>query len=276
MSSNNTERDKSGSSLRKVVNVTGTIIHTNLGRSILSREAICNVERACGNYVNLEYDVETGRRGHRDKVTEDLIKELVGCEAATVVNNNAAAVLLCLNTLSQGKEVIVSRGELVEIGGSFRLPEVMRNSGAVLREVGTTNRTYIKDYRKAINGNTAMFLKAHTSNYKIEGSTWSVDTEELAALGRESGLLVMEDLGSGALIDLGKFGLPKEPMARDSIGAGVDIVTFSGDKLLGGPQAGLIVGRQDLIEQIRSNPLALRPSGKDDHRRSGRHSEIVH
>jgi L-seryl-tRNA(Ser) seleniumtransferase len=256
MSSNSIERDDSiGSWLRKVINVTGTVIHTNFGRSILSREAIRSVDRACSNYVNLEYDVQSGQRGHRDRITEELIKDLVGCEAATVVNNNAAAVLLCLNTLSPGKEVIASRGELIEIGGSFRLPEVMRNSGAILREVGTTNRTYIEDYRKAINEDTAVLLKAHTSNYRIEGSTWSANIEELVALGRESGLLVIEDLGSGALIDLSKYGLPKEPMARDSIGGGVDIVTFSGDKLLGGPQAGIIVGRSDLIEQIRSNAL---------------------
>lgn len=256
MSSNNTERDNSmGSWLRKVINVTGTVIHTNLGRSILSREAIRSVDRACSNYVSLEYDVESGQRGHRDRVTEELIKVLVDCDAATVVNNNAAAVLLCLNTFCRGKEVIASRGELIEIGGSFRLPEVMQNSGAILREVGTTNRTYIEDYRKAVNENTAMLLKAHASNYRIEGSTCSADIEELTALGREFGILVMEDLGSGALIDLSKYGLPKEPMVRDSISAGTDIVTFSGDKLLGGPQAGIIVGRRDLIEQIRSNPL---------------------
>ena len=174
-----------GPSLMKVINVTGTVIHTNLGRSVLSREAIRGLELACSGYVNLEYDLESGRRGHRDSVTEGLIKELVGCEAATVVNNNAAAVLLCLSTLSRGKEVIVSRGELVEIGGSFRLPEVMRNSSAILREVGTTNRTYMEDYREAINENTAMPMKAHTSNYRLEGSVWSVDIEELVKLGRE-------------------------------------------------------------------------------------------
>jgi len=256
MPSNDTERNKLvGSSLRKVINVTGTVIHTNFGRSILSREAIRSVERACSNYVDLEYDVESGQRGHRDRVTEELIKELVGCEASTVVNNNAAAVLLCLNTLSPGKEVIVSRGELVEIGGSFRLPEVMQNSGVILREVGTTNRTYIEDYREAINDNTAMLMKAHTSNYRIEGSAYSVDIQELAALGKEFGLLVMEDIGSGAFIDLSRYGLPREPMTRDSINAGIDVVTFSGDKLLGGPQAGIIVGRRDLIERIRKNPL---------------------
>lgn len=244
-----------GSSLRKVINVTGTVIHTNLGRSVLSYEAISSVKQACSSYVNLEYDVESGHRGHRDRVTENLIKELTGCEASTVVNNNAAAVLLCLNTLARGKEVIASRGELVEIGGAFRLPEVMRNSGAILREVGTTNRTYIDDYHEAVNENTAMLMKAHTSNYKIEGSTWSASIEELVALGREHDLPVVEDLGSGALVDLSEYGLPREPLVRDSIDAGVDVVTFSGDKLLGGPQAGIIVGRQDVIDRIRSNPL---------------------
>ncbi len=243
------------SSLRKVINVTGTIIHTNLGRSILSDDAIRSVERACSNYVDLEYDVETGQRGHRDRVTEGLVRELTGCEASTIVNNNAAAVLLCLNSLAQGEEVIVSRGELVEIGGAFRIPEVMRNSGAILREVGTTNRTYIEDYWEAINENTAILLKVHTSNYRIEGSVSSVDIAELAALGRESGVPVMEDLGSGALIDLKKYGLPAEPTVRDSIDAGVDVVTFSGDKLLGGPQAGIIAGGLEFIKTIRSNPL---------------------
>ncbi len=244
-----------GSSLRKVINVTGTVIHTNLGRSVLSYDAISSIKQACSSYVNLEYDVASGHRGHRDRVTENLIKELTGCEASTVVNNNAAAVLLCLNTLARGKEVIASRGELVEIGGAFRLPEVMRNSGAILREVGTTNRTYIDDYREAVNENTAMLMKAHTSNYKIEGSTWSASIEELVALGREHDLPVVEDLGSGALVDLSEYGLPREPLVRDSIDAGVDVVTFSGDKLLGGPQAGIIVGRQDVINRIRSNPL---------------------
>ena len=256
MSSDNVEiKGMAGSSLRKVINVTGTVIHTNLGRSILSREAIHNVERVCSNYINLEYDVEKGQRGHRDSATEGLIKELAGCEAATVVNNNAAAVLICLNTLSSGKEAIVSRGELIEIGGSFRLPEVMQSSGAILREVGTTNRTYISDYRGAINENTALLMKAHTSNYRIEGSTSDVDIKELATLGREFGIPVMEDLGSGALIDLTRYGLPGEPSVRESIEAGADIVTFSGDKLLGGPQAGIIAGKRDAIERIRRNPL---------------------
>ena len=242
-------------SLKKVINATGTVIHTNLGRSILSGEAIKNVELACSNYVNLEYDIESGQRGHRDNLTEGLIKELTGCEASIVVNNNAAAVLLCLNTIANGKEVIVSRGELIEIGGSFRIPDVMQSSGAILREIGTTNRTYIKDYRSAINDNTSLLLKVHTSNYRIEGSTTSPDIKEIVSLGKEKNIPVMEDLGSGALIDLTRYGLPPEPIVRDSVQAGVDIVTFSGDKLLGGPQAGIIIGKQEFINSIKSNPL---------------------
>ena len=243
------------SSLKKIINVTGTVIHTNFGRSMLSKEAIQSVEFACTNYVNLEYDVESGQRGHRDSLTENLIKELTGCEASVVVNNNAAAVLLCLNTLAQGKEVIVSRGELVEIGGSFRIPDVMQSSGAILREVGTTNRTYIKDYQNAINENTALLMKIHTSNYVIEGWTASSSIDEIVALGREKDIPVIEDLGSGALIDLGKYGLPSEPIVKDSINSGVDVITFSGDKLLGGPQAGIIVGKEKFINIIRNNPL---------------------
>jgi L-seryl-tRNA(Ser) seleniumtransferase len=247
--------NRSKSSLKKIINVTGTVIHTNLGRSILSKEAIQSVEFACTNYVNLEYDIESGQRGHRDRLTEDLIKKLTGCEASIVVNNNAAAVLLCLNTLSQGKEVIVSRGELVEIGGSFRIPDVIQSSGAILKEIGTTNRTYIKDYQNAINENTALLMKIHTSNYKIEGSTASPSIDEVVAVSREKSIPVIEDLGSGALIDLSKYGLPAEPIVKNSIKAGVDIVTFSGDKLLGGPQAGIIVGQEKFIAIIRDNPL---------------------
>lgn len=243
------------STLRKVINVTGTVIHTNFGRSIMSEEAIQKVVMACCNYVNVEYDLDSGSRGHRDELTEGLIKELTGCEASTVVNNNAAAVLLCLNTLANGKEAIVSRGELIEIGGSFRLPEVMQNSGAILREVGTTNKTYIEDYKEAINENTSMLLKAHTSNYRIEGSVCSVKLDELVDLANNHNLIVMEDLGSGALVDLSKYNLPREALVQDSIKAGVDIVTFSGDKLLGGPQAGIIAGKKDFIERIRKNPL---------------------
>lgn len=241
--------------LKKVVNATGTIIHTNLGRSILSKSAVEHLIWACGNYVNIEYDIESGQRGHRDKITEGLLKKLTGCEASIVVNNNAAAVLLCLNTLAKDKEVIVSRGELIEIGGSFRIPDVMQSSGAILREIGTTNRTYLKDYQNAINEKTAILLKVHTSNYKIEGSTNSPDTLEIVSLGKKMGIIVMEDLGSGAMIDLSKYGLPKEPVVRESIESGVDIVTFSGDKLLGGPQAGVILGKQNIISSIRKNPL---------------------
>jgi L-seryl-tRNA(Ser) seleniumtransferase len=241
--------------LKKIINVTGTIIHTNLGRSILSKEAIRNVEWACSNYINLEYDIKSGQRGYRDNITEELIKTLTGCEASTVVNNNAAAVLLCLNTLAKGKEVIVSRGELIEIGGSFRIPDVIESSGTILKEVGTTNKTYIKDYHNAINDKTALLLKIHTSNYRIEGSTASPDIKEIVSLGREYNIPVMEDPGSGVLIDLSKYGLPKEPIVRDSIEVGVDVVTFSGDKLLGGPQAGIIAGKQAFIKDIRNNPL---------------------
>ena len=232
--------NKAKSPIKKLINVTGTIIHTNFGRSLLSKEAIKNIEFACSNYINLEYDIESGQRGHRDQLTEDLVKELTGCEASIIVNNNASAVLLCLNTLAQGKEVIVSRGELVEIGGSFRIPDVMRSSGAILKEVGTTNRTYLKDYLNAINENTALLMKVHTSNYKLKGYTANVSIDEIVALGKEKNIPVMEDLGSGALIDLSKYGLPKEPIVKDSIKSGVDIVTFSGDKLLGGPQSGII------------------------------------
>ncbi len=241
--------------LKKIINVTGTVIHTNLGRSILSKEAIRNVEWACSNYINLEYDIGSGQRGHRDKITEELIKNLTGCEASIVTNNNAAAVLLCLNALAKDKEVIVSRGELIEIGGSFRIPDVMESSGAILKEVGTTNKTYIKDYHKAINDNTALLLKVHSSNYRIEGSTANPTINEIVSLGREEGIPIMEDLGSGALIDLGKYGLPREPTVRESIEAGVDVVTFSGDKLLGGAQAGIIAGKEAFIKLIRKNPL---------------------
>lgn len=247
--------NKAKSPIKKLINVTGTIIHTNFGRSLLSKEAIKNVEFACSNYINLEYNIESGQRGHRDQLTEDLVKELTGCEASIIVNNNASAVLLCLNTLAQGKEVIVSRGELVEIGGSFRIPDVMRSSGAILKEVGTTNRTYLKDYLNAINENTALLMKVHTSNYKLEGYTANVGIDEIVALGKEKNIPVMEDLGSGALIDLSKYGLPKEPIVKDSIKSGVDIVTFSGDKLLGGPQSGIIIGKEKFIKIIRNNPL---------------------
>ena len=238
-----------------VINVTGTIIHTNLGRSLLSASACEGLLQAGGNYVNLEYDLERGDRGHRDQITEPLLQRLTGCGASTVVNNNAAAVLLTLNTMGQGKEVIVSRGELIEIGGAFRIPDVMEASGAILREVGTTNRTHLRDYENAINENTALLLKVHPSNYKIVGFTMTPEIGEITELGNRYGIPTMEDLGSGTLIDLTKYDLPYEPVVRERVEAGVDILTLSGDKLLGGPQAGIIVGKSDLIQKIRKNPL---------------------
>lgn len=243
------------SSLLPVINATGTIIHTNLGRSLLSASACEGIRQAASNCVNLEYNLESGNRGHRDLITEPILQRLTGCGASTVVNNNAAAVLLTLNTLGRGKEVIVSRGELIEIGGAFRIPDVMESSGAILREVGTTNRTHLKDYENAINENTALLLKVHPSNYKIVGFTAAPGIEEVAELGHRNGIPTMEDLGSGSLIDLTKYNLPYEPVVRERIEAGVDILTFSGDKLLGGPQAGIIAGKSKLIQQIRKNPL---------------------
>ncbi|MDE0684960.1 MAG: L-seryl-tRNA(Sec) selenium transferase [Candidatus Poribacteria bacterium] len=241
--------------MRRVVNATGTVTHTNLGRSLLSNDACEAIQQAAQNYVNLEYDIETGSRGHRDRITEPLLQQLTGCEASTIVNNNAAAVLLALQTMARGKEVIVSRGELIEIGGAFRIPDVMAASGAILREVGTTNRTHLRDYAEAINENTGLLLKVHPSNYKILGFTSTPTMEEITELGTQQGIPTMEDLGSGALIDMTAHGLPHEPLVGERIESDVDIVTFSGDKLLGGPQAGIIVGKAEWIEKMRKNPM---------------------
>ncbi len=241
--------------IKSVHNLTGTVLHTNLGRALWSPAAQQAALDAMQGNVALEYDLAAGERSHRDNYISDLLQQLTGAEAACVVNNNAAAVLLMLATFAQGKEVIISRGELIEIGGAFRIPDIMAQAGCKLVEVGTTNRTHLKDYRNAINENTAFLMKVHSSNYQICGFTHSVDEQELAELGKEFGIPVITDLGSGALIDLKQFDLPEEPTVQEKLQQGLDLISFSGDKLLGGPQAGIIVGKKALIQQLQAHPL---------------------
>jgi L-seryl-tRNA(Sec) selenium transferase len=252
------KKDVQGYSLfnmKRVVNGTGTILHTNLGRAVISVDAAERVKQLVTGYSNLEYDLESGSRGSRYSHFEKIMTKITGAEAAMAVNNNAAAVMLILSALAKDKEVVVSRGELVEIGGSFRVPDVMVQSGCILKEVGTTNKTHLSDYEKAINENTGALLKVHTSNYKIVGFTESVSVEELVELAHKHNIPAIEDIGSGVLVDLSKYGLEYEPTVQASIKAGIDLVCFSGDKLLGGPQAGIIVGKKSLIDIIKKHPL---------------------
>jgi len=246
----------SSCSLLPLINATGIVLHTNLGRAVLSEKALENIVKVGRGYSNLEYDLETGKRGKRHVHTKRLLRQITGAEDALIVNNNAAAVLLCLNTMAKDREVVVSRSELVEIGGSFRVPDVMAASSAVLREVGTTNKTHLHDYANALNDNTALILKVHQSNYQIIGFTSDVAIDELVLLGRKQKIPVMYDLGSGCLVDLKPYGIHTEPTVQEIVKAGVDLVSFSGDKLLGGPQGGIIVGKKKYTERIQKNPIA--------------------
>ena len=248
-------KNEDKNSLQRVINATGTILHTNLGRSLLSQKIKENIESVAFNYSNLEFDIDNKKRGSRYVHLIDIIKKLTGAEDVLVVNNNAAAVLLTLNTLVKDKEIVVSRGELVEIGGAFRIPEIIKLSGGTPVEVGTTNKTHLKDYENAITDNTGALLKVHTSNYKIVGFTKEVSNEEISYLARENELVSINDLGSGQFVDFSKYGLPYEPTVKEVLDSGIDIVTFSGDKLLGGPQAGIIVGKKEYIEQMKKNQL---------------------
>lgn len=241
--------------LRQLINATGVVVHTNLGRSLLPVDAVENILTIASRYSNLEFDLSKGVRGSRYSIVENILCEVSGAESAMVVNNNAGAVLLCLDTVANGKKVIVSRGELIEIGGSFRIPDVMAKSGGILKEVGTTNRTHLRDYENAVENDTGLLLKVHTSNYSVVGFTAEVSLKELVDLGKKYKVPVMEDLGSGTFIDFSRYGLIKEPTVQESVAAGADLITFSGDKLLGGPQAGIIVGKQEILNKIKTNPM---------------------